>query len=54
MKSPALLCSVAISLALVRAGEAAPRNAQELWAGYNPRAEPLEIVVAKSWEEDVI
>ncbi len=54
MKSPALLCSLAISLALVRAEEPAPRNAQELWAGYNPRAEPLEIVVAKSWEEEVI
>ena len=24
-------------------------SARELWAGYDPRAEPLEIAVAKSW-----
>lgn len=54
MKSPALLCCLAFSLALMRAEEPAPRNAQELWAGYDPRAEPLEITVAKSWEEGAI
>ena len=30
------------------------RSAQELWAGYDPRTEPLEIVVAKSWQEGAI
>ena len=30
------------------------QNAEELWDGYDPRAEPLEIAVAKSWEEGAI
>ena len=29
----------------------APAVASELWAGYNPRVEPLEIEIAKSWDE---
>jgi acetyl esterase/lipase len=29
-------------------------NARELWSGYDPRAEPLEIAVAKSWDEGAI
>jgi dienelactone hydrolase len=27
---------------------------QKLWAGYDPRAEPLEIEVVKTWDEDLI
>lgn len=30
----------------------APQNFAEMWAGFDPRAEPLEIEVLKSWEED--
>jgi cephalosporin-C deacetylase-like acetyl esterase len=33
-------------------GEPAPRTHAELWAGYNPRAEPLDVEVLKEWEED--
>jgi len=29
-----------------------PRNFEELWAGYDPRKEPLEVEVLKKWEED--
>ena len=34
--------------------ETPPQNARELWAGCDPRVEPLEIVVAKSWDEGAI
>jgi len=30
----------------------APRSFDELWAGHDPRAEPLEIEMLKEWEED--
>lgn len=30
----------------------APQTFDELWAGFDPRAEPLDIEVLKSWEED--
>lgn len=30
----------------------APQNFDEMWAGFDPRAEPLEIDVLKEWEED--
>jgi cephalosporin-C deacetylase-like acetyl esterase len=30
----------------------APQNLDELWAGYDPRKEPLEAEVTKSWEVD--
>lgn len=30
----------------------APRNFDEMWAGFDARAEPLEIEVLKEWEED--
>jgi hypothetical protein len=33
-------------------GSAAPQTVQELWAGYDPRTEPLEIEILKEWEED--
>jgi len=29
-----------------------PQNFEELWAGYDPRKEPLEVEVLKTWEED--
>lgn len=29
-----------------------PRTLEELWAGYDPRAEPLEVEVLKEWEQD--
>ena len=30
----------------------APQTMEELWAGYDPRLEPLDIEVLKEWEED--
>jgi hypothetical protein len=33
-------------------GSAAPQTIQQLWAGYDPRTEPLEIEALKEWEED--
>jgi len=30
----------------------APRNFDEMWAGFDPRAEPLEIETLKEWEDD--
>jgi len=32
--------------------DVAPQTFEDLWAGYDPRAEPLEIEVLKEWEED--
>ena len=32
--------------------EHAPQNFAELWAGFDPRSEPLETEVLKEWEED--
>lgn len=32
----------------------APQTFDELWAGYDPRAEPLEIETLHSWEEDQV
>ena len=29
-----------------------PQTVEELWAGYDPRKEPLEVEVLKEWEED--
>jgi hypothetical protein len=33
-------------------GKAAPQTYDELWEGYDPRAEPLEVEVLKEWEQD--
>ena len=33
-------------------GSPAPQNFAEMWAGFDPRAEPLEIETIKQWEED--
>ena len=30
----------------------APQNFDEMWAGFDPRAEPLEVEMLKEWEED--
>jgi len=30
----------------------APQDLDELWGGYDPRKEPLEVEVAKEWEAD--
>jgi hypothetical protein len=32
--------------------DVAPQTFEELWAGYDPRAEPLEIEILREWEED--
>ena len=39
------------SLPPLREGKA-PQTFEELWAGYDPRKEPLETEVLKEWEED--
>ncbi len=49
-----MLLPAALLLALGARAEMPPQSAQELWSGYDPRAEPLEIAVAKSWEEGAI
>nr|BBC28705.1 fucoidan deacetylase [Luteolibacter algae] len=33
-------------------GKAAPQTYDELWDGYDPRAEPLDVEVLKEWEQD--
>ncbi|MFK7820243.1 MAG: dienelactone hydrolase family protein [Planctomycetaceae bacterium] len=33
-------------------GKAAPQDFAEMWRGFDPRAEPLEIETLKEWEED--
>lgn len=30
----------------------APQTFEEIWAGFDPRAEPLDVEVLKEWEED--
>jgi len=30
----------------------APQNVEQLWAGYDPRAEPLDVRVVREWQED--
>ncbi|NIP24730.1 MAG: hypothetical protein GWN81_11070 [Phycisphaerae bacterium] len=32
--------------------DVAPQTFKQLWTGYDPRAEPLEIEILKKWEED--
>jgi dienelactone hydrolase len=34
------------------ADEKAPRTLEEMWAGLDPRAEPLDVEVLKEWEQD--
>jgi len=34
------------------AGESAPQSFEAMWAGFDPRAEPLEVEALKQWEED--
>ena len=31
-----------------------PANFEEMWAGFNPRTEPLEVQVLKEWEEEEV
>ena len=31
---------------------AAPQSVEQLWAGYDPRSEPLEARVVREWQED--
>ncbi|MEP4078345.1 dienelactone hydrolase family protein [Haloferula sp.] len=33
-------------------GKPAPKNHDDLWSGYDPRKEPLDVEVVKEWEED--
>ncbi len=33
-------------------GDQAPRTFQEMWAGFDPCAEPLEVETLKQWDED--
>ena len=39
------------SLPLLKDGKV-PQNLVELWAGYEPKKEPLEIEIKKEWESD--
>jgi len=49
-------CSTAVgeeadTLPPVKDGHA-PRNLEEMWAGFDPRAEPLKVELLKDWEEE--
>lgn len=33
-------------------GDVAPQNYEEMWAGFDPRAEPLEVETLHEWEEE--
>ena len=33
-------------------GNQAPQNFEQMWAGFDPRAEPLEVETLKEWEEE--
>ena len=46
-----LLCAVAGSLPPLKDGRP-PQDLQALWAGYNPRQEPLKTEVLKQWEQE--
>lgn len=53
----ALVCGLAASSFAAEtlpplANDHAPQNFAEMWQGFDPRAEPLEIEVLKEWEED--
>ena len=30
----------------------ASKNFEEMWAGFDPRADPLEVEILKEWEEE--
>lgn len=32
----------------------APQNFGEMWAGFDPRAEPLDVEILKEWQEDLV
>ncbi|MEM7453483.1 MAG: dienelactone hydrolase family protein [Planctomycetota bacterium] len=40
------------TLPSMREGAAAPSNFAEMWAGFDPRAEPIETEVIREWEEE--
>jgi len=46
-----VVCGEDESLAPLQDG-VAPPTFEELWAGYDPRAEPLEVETLREWEED--
>ena len=48
---PALSAEDAETVPLLE-GANAPANFNEMWAGFDPRAEPLEMELLKEWEED--
>ncbi|MDF7806657.1 hypothetical protein P4E94_04350 [Pontiellaceae bacterium B12219] len=63
--SKSILSALLIGIALSSVGHAretlpplvnglAPKTFNELWAGFDPRAEPLDVEVLKEWEEDGI
>ncbi|PHR86064.1 MAG: hypothetical protein COA78_38360 [Blastopirellula sp.] len=67
MKPSALLCGLFFAIYLVFAnlslyaeqdslaslsGHSAPQTYNELWAGYDPQTEPLDVEILHQWEED--
>ncbi|MCD6394327.1 MAG: acetylxylan esterase [Planctomycetes bacterium] len=51
LASASALCHAGESLPPLKNG-IAPQTFEEMWAGYDPRAEPLESETLKEWEED--
>jgi len=60
MKNLLMILACAFALETIHAEETlpplkdgkAPQSVDELWAGFDPRAEPLNVEVLKEWEED--
>ncbi len=48
---PYLICQAKESLPPL-VNETAPQSLGEMWAGFDPQAEPLEVEVLKEWEEE--
>lgn len=51
-----IVATIACSLLVARATEAipVPQNLTELWAGFDPRKDPLETEILKEWQQDGI
>lgn len=49
--SPGLLAAESDTLPALQ-GETAPQNFQQMWDGFDPRSESLDVEILKEWEED--
>lgn len=47
-----LYCGVVVGAQTAKDSTASPRTPEEVWRGFDPRAEPLEVEVVRRWEQD--